>query len=178
MSIFDDYAVSLAALGEALTTVARTAIDNGNPNDPASVAERRERMRQAYIVARANVAIAESMAKFALSQTADKASQIATAAGHLVSDSSDRLKAAAVQFKQDIVDSVTNAYDKAVQLGADAARGVGQAIDDRAKAIFWSFEAQVLNALAALGVYFWWKSSGSAQPTRADMLRELQRRES
>lgn len=137
--IFEAFAVSLAALGGALSTVVSSA--TGTPAE----------QRSAYVIARANISIAEAMAKFALTQPAEKAAKIADAVGHLVTDSRDKLSQAVTDVEQQIKD----AYQSAIDLGVKAAKGVGGAIDTEVRAVFWTFELQVLTALAALGAYLY-----------------------
>lgn len=177
MSLFDDYVATLAAVGGALVNAASAVVDAGtqDPSDPDNVA-RDLRVRDAYIVARVNVAVAEALAKQALLETGDKAAQLVKSAALMVGRSEQNLIDAAAREKDAVVQDVKDAYQKAVDVGAAAVKGVhDQVVRDvggAASVVANQLEVGLVISVLGLLAYLWYEKSKKG-PSAAEMRRAV-----
>lgn len=173
MSIFDDYVVATAALGNALVSAAEGAFASPDDvNDPDRVAFK-TKVRDAYIIARVNVAVAEALAKQAVLESGDDAVKLVKAAALMVGKSEQQLLDAAAREKAAVEQTVKNAYQSAVDLGVRAVSGVEKLGEVGVKSVLFTFEAQVLIVLAVLGGAYYLNKEKKKGPSAAEMRRAV-----
>lgn len=169
MTLFDEYVATLAAVGGALVNAAEGVFPGqAGPNDGDHVALN-QKVQAAYIIARVNVAVAEALAKQAALETGAKAVELVKQAALLVGTSEQKLIDAAAAAKTAVVQDVTDAYQKAVDVGAAALKNV----HDTVKSDVTTFlTIELVAGLGIAGLAIWWLSK-QQQPSASDMRRAI-----